>query len=378
MNIGYLRGILYGIEEIKAVGKSVKVDGVSCNVMGIVRDGMEIRLLILQYDESFQLRIEESKATALLDTSSRPETNRMIFHNDIKINAKNPFDSVLKVFIDDREFKVDSSEHRRLNAQDWEDILIIAQFLNYGWQPDEMDYQNIDMLFLTSLVLDGDYMSIPVSNQNPELRFVMGPCHEVHQVEKPITLVVGEDYPDRLMFWDVTTGVEHWVQINRVYLLDMWEEADKIFSNPNFQEQMTSEEITQIRLDFERKLLEVCPKGMCFPVIEYECEDELSLKFYTRSFLDAKPLSRSSGMGFIIRPDQPTGALGLRLKAALIQEPFPTNTNTIEVELFQYIHTTTRDDILLKLVLLKAKLIVVITLMAQMQSKKVNNMIYKK
>ena len=40
MNIGYLRGILYGIEEIKVVGKSVKVDGVSCNVMGLVRDGM--------------------------------------------------------------------------------------------------------------------------------------------------------------------------------------------------------------------------------------------------------------------------------------------------------------------------------------------------
>ena len=144
----------------------------------------------------------------------------------------------------------------------------------------------------------------------------MGPCHEVHQVEKPITLVVGEDYPDKLMFRDVATGVEHWVQINRVYLLDMWEEADKIFSNPNFQEQLTSEEISQIRLDFERKLL------------------------------DAKPLSRSSGMGFIIWPDQPTGTLGLRLKAALIQEPFLANTNTIQVELFQYIHTTTRDDIL--------------------------------
>lgn len=111
---------------------------------------------------------------------------------------------------------------------------------------------------------------------------------------------------------------------------------------------MTSEEIAQTRLDCEEKLLEVCPRGMCFPVIEYECEDELSLQFYSRSFLDAKPLRRSSGMGFIIRPDQPTGTLGLRLRAALIQEPFPANTNTIEAELFQYIHTTTRDDIVLK------------------------------
>jgi hypothetical protein len=348
MNIRHLHEVLSRIEEIKIIGKNAKVDGVVCNVMGIVRQGMELRLLILQYDEDFLQRIEESETEELYDTPDRPVNNKMIMRKDRKMEALNPFQSVLKVFIDGREFEVDCTEQQRLSEQDWEHMLIIAKFLNDGWQPDDINYQNIDMLFLTSLKLEGDYNSIPVFSQNPELRFVMGPRSTVHQVEQPITLIIGDKYPDKLMFRDAATSEEHWAQINRVYLSDMWEEMDKIFANPKLQEQMTSEEITQARIDIERRLLEVCPRGMYFPVIEYECEENIFLQFYSKSFLNAEPLHRSSSMGFIVRPEQPTGILGLRLKAAIIQEPVAANTNVIEAELFQYTHTITSEDILLK------------------------------
>lgn len=347
MNIGYLQEILSKIEEIKVIGKSVKVDGVTCNVMGIVRYGMEMRLLILQYDESFQERIEESETAELFDTPSVLESNRIMMRSDRNIDIINPFQSVLKVFIGEREFEVDSSECQRMSTQDWEHLLLISKFLNNGWHPNEIDYQNIDMLFLTSLVLVGDYNSIPTFNQNSELRFVMAPRSIVHQVEKPITLVAGGKYSDKIMFRDATTGEEHWVQINSVYLLDLWEEMDKTFANPKIQEQMTPEEINQARVEFEKDFLKICPMGMYFPVIEYECDEDISLQFYSKSYLNAKPLQRSSSMGFIFCPDQPTGILGLKLKAAVIQEPVPANTSTIEAELFQYIHTTTCDDILL-------------------------------
>jgi len=347
MNIGYLHKLLSRTDEIKVIGKNVKIDGVICNVMGIVHHDMEMQLLILQYDESYQQRIEESEGAELFDAPNTPESNRMMLHIDRKNDAIHPFDSVSKVFIDGKEFQVYRSECRQLSTEDWEHILILTKFLNNGWQPNDIDYQNINMLFLTSLILEGEYLSIPALSQNPELRFIMGPRHVVHQVEKPITLVVGEQYPDKLLFRDAATGSEHWAQINRVYLSDMWAEMDEVFSNPKFQEQMTSEEINQARLDFEKKFSEICPKGMCFPIIEYECEEDISLLFYSKSYLDAKPLHRSGTMGFIVRPDQPTGILGLKLKAAVIQEPVPPNTTSIEAELFQYIDTTTGRDILL-------------------------------
>ncbi|NLY71096.1 MAG: hypothetical protein GX076_05380 [Clostridiales bacterium] len=348
MNIRYLHEILSRIEEIRIIGKTTKVDGVICNVMGIVRYGTEMRLLILQYNELFEQVCEEREAEELCnDIPSMPLTNRMRLRTDERIDAINPFQSVSKVFIDEKEFEVYSSEYRRLSTQDWDIILTISRFLNNGWQPDGIGYQNIDMLFLTSLKLEGDYVSIPTFDEKPKLHFITAPSTVVHQVEKPVTLVIGGKYPDKLLFLDATTSEEHWVQINRVYLLDIWEEMDKTFADPRIQDLMSSEEIAQARLNCQKHLLEICPRGMYFPVIEYECEENITLQFYSKSFLDAKPLGGSGSMAFLIRPDKPRGILGLKLKAAVIQEPIPANTSKIEAELFQCIFTTSGDDILL-------------------------------
>lgn len=346
MNIGCLRDYLHRIEEIKVIGKNAIVDGVVCNIMGLVRHGREMRLLMLQYDESFRQKIEQSEAEELPDAPVMPESNRMFLRGQTT-EPKNPFRSVLKVFIGESEFKVDFTELRRLGAQDWEHLLLVARFLENGWQPDGIDHQDVDLLFLASLKLFGDYNSIPEIGQDPQLRFVMGPYNVTFQVEKPVELVIGGRYPDKLIFQDAVTGVEHWVHINRVYLMDMWEEAERIFSASELREKMAPDEIDKARQDFEKRLAEICPRGMCFPVVEYECEEEISLQFHTRSYLDAKPVHRNSGMAILSRPEQPSGVLGFKLKASVIQEPVPANTVKIDAELFQYHRIITRDDILL-------------------------------
>lgn len=348
MNIRCLYEKLTSIEQIKVIGKNAKLNDVICNVMGILRRGTKLQLLILRYDESFQRIIEENETSQYLDSPVNQKTNRMLLRGASEIDAKNTFDSVSKVYIGENEFEVDYLEQRRLDTQDWESMMIIVKFLNAGWQADEIHYQDINMLFLTSINLNGDYDSIPDFNLSSELRFVMGPQSVAHLVEKPISLVIGGIYPEKLIFEDAMTGEEHWLQINRVYLADMWEEMDKIFSNPKFKEQVSPDEMEQMRLDLENKLLEICPKGMCFPIVEYECEEDISLQFYSKSFLDEEPIQGSSSIGFIIRPDKPEGILGHRLKAAIIQESVAANTTTIEAELFQYIHTTNDGDIVLK------------------------------
>ena len=86
---------------------------------------------------------------------------------------------------------------------------------------------------------------------------------------------------------------------------------------------------------------------MYFPVIEYECEESISLQFYSKAYLDAKP-AHVGVMGFMIRPDQPTGILGLKLKSTIIQEPVLAETLEIEAELFQYNHIINGEDIVFK------------------------------
>jgi hypothetical protein len=111
---------------------------------------------------------------------------------------------------------------------------------------------------------------------------------------------------------------------------------------------MTKEQIDEAKRNIEKSFIDVCPKGMYYPVIEYESEDDISLEFHTKKFLDSKPVHHGNGsVGFIIRPDIPTGILGMKLKAAIIQEPVLGSTEIIEAELFQSHQTVTPKDIIL-------------------------------
>lgn len=345
MNIKYLQKLLSRIDEIKIIGKTAEINGIVCNVAGVVRYGMQLRLIILEYNEQFRQQIEEREISEICEVRQAPETNRIRMKSRDKVF--NPFMSIKTVSIGDIEFEVSGSEGQRLNVQDGESILLLSELLRSGWNPDGIDYQNIDMLFLTSIELVGEFTKIPDFENDSLLHFVMRRDSVSYLVEKPVTFTVNGEYPEKLWFKNEETGEEHWAQINRVYLNDMWAEIDKSFSNPKRLEQMTEEQIAYVRKDFEEKFLESCPKGKCYPIVEYECEECISLEFYTKKFLESKPVHKNSGMGFIVGADKPTGVLGMKLRAAIIQEPVEVDTTRIEAELFQYNKTITPDDIIL-------------------------------
>jgi hypothetical protein len=265
-----------------------------------------------------------------------------------EIDATNPFQGVRKISIGKGEFEVKGWESQLLSVQDWKSVLLLYEFLHLGWQPDGINLQSIDRLFLISMELDGEYTAIPSFGENPLLRFTMGPESITYPVEQPIKLVVGEEYSSKLWFQNRLNGEEHWAHINRVYLMDVWAEMENSFANDELQEQMNQQQLSRIKADFEKRLLKICPRGMCFPVIEYECEQDISLQFFSQAYLDAIPVNRNSSMGFSVQPNQPTGKLGMKLMAAIIQEPFPENTASIDAELFQYYQKRTSIDIVLK------------------------------
>lgn len=345
MNIRYLQKLLSKIDEIKIIGKNTVVDGVVCNIAGVVRYGLQLRLIILEYDEHFQQQIEEREISELCDVIRTPETNRIRLKD--REQATQPFRSIKSVFIGDIEFEVSGSENRRLSFQDGESILFLTELLRNDWNPEGVDYKNIDMIFLTSLELVGDYNKIPDFDNDPQLHFTMRKDTTSYLVEQPVILTVNKEYPEKLWFKHKETGEEHWAQINKVYLLDMWADMERTFSDPILLKRMTKEQIVKAKKDFEESFLEICPKGMYYPIVEYECEECISLQFYTKKYLESKPVHNNRGIGFIVRPDKSTGILGMTLKAAIIQEPVTKNTVNIEAELFQYHKTKTPDDIIL-------------------------------
>jgi hypothetical protein len=347
MNIRSLKESLSRIDEIRIISKGTEINGVICNVAALVRYGSQLRLIILEYDEEYRQNIEEMEIEEICEITHAYEINRIRLKG--KEEAKQPFRPVESVLIGNVEFEISGSESRCLNAQDWESILFLSELLKNGWNPDGIDYQNIDYIFLTSYELVGEFDRIPDFESNPLLHFTMRDDNISYLVEQPVSLVVNGQYSNKLWFKNKESGEEHWAQINSVHLHDMWAEMEKSFSDNKLLEHMTKEQIYEAKKHFEETFIEICPKGMCYPIIEYECEESVSLQFYTKKFLDSKPVhsNGASSIGFIMRPEKTTGILGMKLKATIIQEPVPADTIGIEAELFQYYKTTTLNDIII-------------------------------
>ncbi|MDD4781214.1 MAG: UPF0158 family protein, partial [Tissierellia bacterium] len=312
---------------------------------GIVRYGQKLHLIILEYDEVYCQKIEEMELADPCEVKKQ-EKNRSILKGRGRIEAAQPFRPIKSVSIDEMEFEINVTENRPLSFKDGESVLFLSELLRNGWNPEDIDYQSIDMLLLTSIEFAGDFAVIPEFDDNVKLHFNMNKDNVSYLVEQTVTLTVNGEYPEKLWFKNKEDSEEHWAQINRVYLLDIWADMEKNLSDPKLLDHMNKEQINEARRNIEKSLIEVCPKGMYYPVIEYESEDDISLEFHTREFLDSKPVHHENGsIGFIIRPDKPTGILGKKLKSAIIQEPVLGNTDIIEAELFQYHRTVTLEDI---------------------------------
>lgn len=346
MNIKYLQNLLSRFNEVKIIGKTAEIKGLVLHVMGVVRFGNALRLLALQYDEDFVMRLEEAEIAEINCLSEKPNTNRKLLRGDERIAPANAFQSLSMVQIGSAQFDVEEWRSTRCGSENREITVALTEFLRLGWNPTGIDRQNIDNLFLTSIGLKGEFDSIPEFGENPVLRLVSRAHHTSHLVEQPVTLRVGAEYPEKLRFRSLQTGEEHSARINRVYLCDMWADMQENFDDPRLKELMTPKELEEHKTDCENRFSKVYPKGMRLPVIEYECEDGITLQFYSRAWLNLKPVQNGSCIASIIKPIEKIGVSGLPLKAAFIQEPMPENTERIEAELFLYHKLEKYDDLI--------------------------------
>lgn len=348
MNFEALKEEVGQIKEIKPIGRTFNVDGVICHVMGmILQEGGVLQLLILKYDDDYREKAEQAELDGINDVYDKPVTNRIEESGERKFEPVEHFFGAEKVSLGELEFtpsKSGSSVCCVCSTSQWRNVTLFTRFLLCGWNPSGIDTQNMDYMYLTSLTFDGEYSSIPDFEVSVPIRFSMRPTVDWRLVEKPMMLKVGGDYNEKLHFTDKKTGQQHWMQINRVFLYDIWSEFEKLFADHRVKEHLSEEELAQWKAELEANLADDCPKGMYYLAVDYECEDDISIQFYSKHWLGEVSKPKNYIIGIIVDPEKSIGKLGMKLKTALIQEPVPPDTKVIEAELFGCFVSTVKDD----------------------------------
>lgn len=317
MKLQELKANLDRIQEVKPIDRQIDED---TQIMGFIRTDNGLNLFLLYTED----KVGGPEQTGSVNVCGR-QTNR----TDLKRFAKeeqNPFMAVKTVEADGQKFSVSGSMNVRCSESEWESVFLLETFLRAGWQPRKLGEKDLRKLFIHSMEIEGKFEKIPDMDSGADIRFRMQEVSRKVLTEQPVLLEVGADYPDRLEFGNKETGKRHWAQINRVRLIDMWEGLPE---------------------EMKEYLGDMCPQGMCFPLIEYECEENLFLQFYTKEWLEAVPESRKGCSSFFVAPKEKTGRLGLRLQTALIQQPVAADAKEIEAELFRYSFEEIPEDIVL-------------------------------
>lgn len=334
MNLEQLIGLhnYLDFDEIRIIGKDWEQGGKPYHIVGLLRKEKQVELLVLGLCEDLEERTYQKE-------SSRREQMR----HSVKAEKKQSFFLHTRSFsCDDVTYEVGGATSGYCGHGEYgETCLLFEKLLQAGWKISENSpfYEaQWEFLEITRVELREEMECLPRWKGQVKVEHDSIPQNSL--LEILVELVIGEDSEQEIVF-TLQDGRKSTCYINHVYLSDVWEEEKARFEDPAYRERMlqcvSEEQLEQMKGQLFGALEDICPQGKCFPVIEYECTEEVSLQFFEKGYLDGLEEPKGNGATALLmraKPRTEVGSHGLKMRTCIIQSAMDKETKHIEAELF--------------------------------------------
>lgn len=335
-------------DEIIVLGKSLEKEGKPYHLIGMTRRGDTAQISILN-------------ACKPLNSYPTWEEQRELTMREMMKNHEeadeNYFMGIKELLVDGKEYSVRSASSGCLNP--WSDAETLGLFMEMrkaGWRlPEDSVFYRRDWeeIGLTELTIELDGKELPVL-EDKNIAVVKNIKTRNIPIEQPVTFFIKDEEQEADTFTIIFVkedGTEAVCYINRVYLIDVWKDQEERFSdsdwNKRMREHMSEEELQDLKQQTSDALEQNCPRGMYYVGIEYECSEDIGLQFYSKEYLDSVPPiheGSATSMIMMLKPEEKTGAHGLKLRGTVIQTPVADGTKELAAELFCYMVTTPEQE----------------------------------
>ncbi len=331
MTLSQLRQNLSEIKQTLPLGRTLEKGELVCHLAGLAldREGT-LHLVALEDDPAYSFWLEEQQDPEN-QQPKQPLTRRQLLLRQ----EDPPFRRILEGFPQNISFG-----DRSFRCCQWgsdygaeQQAGLFCRLLDQGWDPAPVEHRSLDRLLFSRWTLEGHYNRMPELDLQAPVSFAMQPDRRRHPVELPLELTVGQG-TEKITFTDQTTGETFWMQVLQVRLEDMWAQMEQVFAEHRRRGQLPPEQIDQMQAQFEQDFARKCPRGMRYPVVEYQCQDDCQLDLYLSRYLEQPPQDSGSDMGFLLRPEQDQTPEGRKIQVAVLQQPVEPDTQIIQAELF--------------------------------------------
>lgn len=344
MNAKDLRALFPVVNESKIINMTYS-DGVYDTVLGVLELSQkpqiqEVPDLSENEEDTFHLwavtAISEEELERRQRVYKEPRTNR----EELKRNLEETERIWIgKVTIGGCSFAVGSASESCLGEQ-WnvEDQLHFLYMLERGLRLGALEEVPFERLLITHYELAAEEPVVAKrifqSPDNPEITVQLSQRHISIPLQKRMRLKTGEYAHPKVVH--LTGEAECTVYIHGISFYDAWEDVRTRFEDPRYTENFTEEQIAQFRQELMDILPGICPQGCVLPLIEYECDRDYQMQFYSSEYLRCAPKHESVSSFLMMHSDKETGPMGYRARVCQLEAVPAGFAGELPVELFAY------------------------------------------
>ncbi len=261
-----------------------------------------------------------------------PRTNResqkSIFNQSIS-----PFLHGLK--IGDYVFSISSVSGSYIEeTYNYSEQVQLVYLLSKGVQLGELEEEPLANLTMNCYRFSDKKMPELISKDYERTELTFAATHIPVRVNKRLKLSSGTYKKPRI----VKIGGEEdvTVYISGVHFYDIWAKAEMEFEDKKYRDRFTKEELSKMKKQYLDMLPSICSKDCVLPVIEYECNKNYQMQFYTMDFLRRTVEQRNSFMLMNLRADKEYGPMGFENRVCGLEPVKKNFEGSFEVEIFNY------------------------------------------
>lgn len=263
-------------------------------------------------------------------------SNRNELINNTREKMRSPYINISEIMIQKQKMIFSSSSAGAISYRDFEGYMQLQHFIENG-----MDTTNLNEVDLANIIIvtyeQKESEKFPKIDLSKELDITLKISKDFTQVliNQPITLEFGEiEKGKKLYFYDPIEKKNHVFYIDKMNHYDIWEEVNRNLEDQLMQV-LPKEQIMQMKEQYMIVLEKTCPKGMNLAMLEYETEDDVQLDFYSKEYLDKRPVPSTSSVSMMLfKSDRELGNNGFKSRVCMIKPVEKDFIGSIDVELF--------------------------------------------
>lgn len=311
------------------INKTVKIREVDVQLISLTSEEHR-NVLWIMYKLPCHINEERDSEERIEHTSNRAE---MISNIIGESNSRNIH--ISEIMIQNQKMTFNRSSTRPISYMNYEGYMQLQHFIENG-----MDITNWNEIDLDNIVIAAyeqeeskEFPTIDLSKKLDISLKIGRDCRQV-LINQPLTLKFGKmDKDSKFYFYDSIEKKQRIHYIDKIEHYDIWEEAHRHFESEQMQA-FSKEQIKQMKEQYLASMDKICPQGMNLAILEYETEDDMQLNFYSKEYLDKRPVHKSSSSMMFFKSDKELGSNGFKSRLCMIKPLQKDFNGSIDIELF--------------------------------------------